>query len=335
MATHKIKSERKGSVRLPDFTAKTIEASALSQMTPWLYNSINVDALHNAGYTGEGQVIAVLDTGTIEHPDLVDTVIGYKEFGTPSGQSAMKDRNGHGVWCHGIMAAQNNTHGIKGTTHSSKFLIQKVLSDGGYGSLREVVKAGDDAAANGATIITASLGAMKYSKLVAAAIKRWTDAGIVFICAAGNEGRNGLSYPGRDPRSITIGAIDQTHKIAGFSSVGKEVDVVAPGVELLSCWKDGGYAKLSGTSMATPVVAGIVACIKSIPENKDFQTQKQIERLLSNTADDYGTTGHDHYYGHGLINPERAMNTVLGVNTFTKENALASLSYAVNYVQTT
>ena len=116
------------------------------------------------------------------------------------------------------------------------------------------------------------------------------------VIAAGNSGNAGVSFPGCVSTALTVGAVDSKDSIASFSGRGSAVDVTAPGVSLYSTWLGTGYATLSGTSMATPVVSGTVALVKSA--HPDW-TPAQVINAIKTTAKDLGAVGFDNNYGNG------------------------------------
>lgn len=162
----------------------------------------------------------------------------------------------------------------------------------------------------GADVISMSLGSPQPSERLRAAILRAIEAGALVVCAAGNEGRaRSVNYPAKWPATAAIGAVDESGRIARFSSRGPEVTVCAPGVNILSTYVGGGYARLSGTSMATPFVAGVAAL--AISERREAGaerlTQAAFLELLKETARDAGAPGPDETYGSGLISPDQVI----------------------------
>lgn len=212
---------------------------------------------------GRGIKIAVLDTGIdVNHPDLEAAIAGHADF---SGDG-IEDRNGHGTHCAGIIAAQPNGVGFVGAAPDARLLIGKVLDDKGRGSLNMVANGVDWAVERGADIISMSLGGSQGSDRLYRSIHNALAKGISVICAAGNDGSlfaNSIGYPGRYGGVITVAAHDRNGQPSGFSSRGGEIDFMAPGQDIWSTYREGGYAKLSGTSMATPFAAALAALILS------------------------------------------------------------------------
>jgi subtilisin len=212
---------------------------------------------------GKGIKVAVLDTGIdTDHPDLKDAIADSKDF---SGDG-IEDANGHGTHCAGVIGARMNGVGFVGVAPQCELLIGKVLNNSGSGSYESIAGGIDWAVAQGADIISMSLGGPATEPKLHRAIHLALAEGRTVICAAGNEGAfgvNTIGYPGRYGSVITIAAHDPQGNPAGFSSRGGEIDFMAPGTNIWSTYKDGGFAELSGTSMATPFVAGMAALLLS------------------------------------------------------------------------
>jgi subtilisin family serine protease len=215
-----------------------------------LSGSVNVD-------------VAVIDTGIdASHPDL--NVIDGVNFAKGKSWS---DGNGHGTHVAGTIAAKNNEFGVVGVAPGANLYAVKVLDNRGSGFMSDVIRGVDWVAANADTIEVAnmSLGGSTSSTLNAA-VENAVNAGVVFVVAAGNESTDACSKsPASTPSAITVSALDDRltnnldDPIASFSNYGSCVDMIAPGVLILSTWKGGDYNTISGTSMASPHVAGAAA----------------------------------------------------------------------------
>lgn len=231
--------------------------TAQAQETPWGITRIG----GAVNYTGTG-VAWVIDTGIdLTHPDLNVSQTRGRNFVTTG--ASPNDDNGHGSHVAGTIAAKNNTVGVIGVAAGALVIPVKVLSASGSGSNSGVIAGVDYVATNGKVgdVANMSLGggistALDNSVINAAA------KGIKFALAAGNESQNANnSSPGRVNGSniYTVSAFDINNQFASFSNYGNPpIDVSAPGVSIKSTYKSGGYATLSGTSMATPHVAGIL-----------------------------------------------------------------------------
>lgn len=227
---------------------------------------------------GEGVTIAILDTGCdLNHPDLKDQIIGGRNFTTDdaSDQNQFQDYNGHGTHVAGIIAATENNIGVVGVAPAAKLLILKVLDKEGSGQYEWIVNGILYAIEQKVDVISMSLGGPEDVPELHEAIKNAVKNNILVVCAAGNEGDGNdqtdeYGYPAAYNEVISVGAIDLNHRSSQFSNSNKEIDLVAPGEKILSTYLDGKYASLSGTSMATPHVAGALALIK-IMANASFE----------------------------------------------------------------
>lgn len=197
----------------------------------------------------------------------------------------------------------DNDFGIIGVAPKAHLYPVKVLGDDGSGSIQSIVQGIDWAIQNQMDIISMSLGcSVDPGPMLHNAVKRARAAGIIIVAASGNE-NTGVGWPAAYDEVIAVGALDQTFGRAGFSNFGQELDVIAPGTDILSTYLNGSYAKLSGTSMATPVVAGVIALIQSFCRKQGVQaTPERIMQLIQERSVDLGTDGHDHNFGNGLIN---------------------------------
>ncbi|MEU7055399.1 S8 family peptidase [Streptomyces sp. NPDC046197] len=237
-----------------------------------------------AGYTGRGVKIAVLDTGVdATHPDLRNQVIAARNFSTAADAT---DHFGHGTHVASIAAGTGaKSHGkYKGVAPGARILNGKVLDDTGSGDDSGILAGMEWAAQQGADIVNLSLGgpdAPGIDPLEAEVGKLSAEKGILFAIAAGNDGPESIGSPGSADAAITVGAVDKKDELAGFSSTGPRIgdsavkpDVTAPGVGITAAAAKGsaidqetgekpaGYLTLSGTSMATPHVAGAAALLK-------------------------------------------------------------------------
>ena len=255
-----------------------------------------------AGYNGKGVKIAVLDTGVdATHPDLKDQVIESKNFTSAADAT---DHFGHGTHVASIAAGTGaKSHGkYTGVAPGAKILNGKVLDDTGSGDDSGILAGMEWAAAQGADIVNLSLGGYdtpEIDPLEAEVNKLSKDKGILFAIAAGNEGPQSIGSPGSAESALTVGAVDGNDKLADFSSTGPAADgsikpdVTAPGVDITAAAAKGslidqevgenpdGYLPISGTSMATPHVAGAAAILKQ--EHPDWGYQ-ELKSALTGSA---------------------------------------------------
>lgn len=250
---------------------------------------------------GTGVITAVLDTGgDIRHPDLANRIVESRDF-TGSRGGPNDDRNQHGTHCLGTVGAANPMIGV---SQGCKLLCGKVLSDSGSGADSGIANGIDWAVAQGAEVISMSLGG-SYSTTIEAACKRAADAGVWVIAAAGNSGAGGVDYPGKLAACISVAAIDRNFRVANFSSRGDKLDCSGPGVDIVSCKPGGGYQSMSGTSMATPFIAGVMTLLRGVLKSQKLPMPNtdELRKLLFNRAVDLGTPGDDRDYGPGWVSP--------------------------------
>ena len=282
------------------------------------------------GYTtGRSDVIiAILDTGVYtKHLDLAENIWtnpleiqdnGIDDDGNgfiddvhgwnfPDGNNQIYDDYGHGTHVAGIAAARiNNGIGIAGMAGNATIMSVDVFNYG-IGTYEDLIRAIIYATDNGARVINMSLGASSYSRGEEAAVDYAWYHGAILVAAAGNTGRNTYHYPAAHPNAIAVAATDASDNRAGFSTYGDFVDVAAPGASIYSTLKSGGYGTMSGTSMATPHVAGLAGLLFSL--NPQL-TNAQVRELIEKNVDDLGATGWDPYFGNGRINARRALAAV-------------------------
>jgi subtilisin family serine protease len=293
-------------------------ARALGQSSPfpdvanlggnnWGNDLVKAPEVWARGYTGQGIVVAVVDTGVdYTHSDLdanmwvntrevagngldddgngyVDDVRGWDFIGNDNDP---RDGNGHGTHVAGTIAGENNGTGVTGVAYNARIMAVKVLSDSGSGSNISVANGIRYAANNGAQVINLSLGG-GYSSDIYSAIQYATGRGSIVVMASGNEGASQPGYPAfhATEYGLSIGAVDSNSRIASFSNRAGTNSamrhVVAPGVSVYSTVPNNGYASYNGTSMATPHAAGVVALMLSA---NGGLSHAQVRDMVTGTA---------------------------------------------------
>lgn len=251
---------------------------------------------------GDNVTVAVVDTGIAKHDALNEAVVEYRNF---TSDSDLHDSNGHGTHCAGVIGARSGL--AKGIAPGTKLLSMKVLGHSGMGSNTAVAEAVRCATEAKVDIISMSLGSTRPDAQLHEAIRRAHQAGIIVVCAAGNDG-GAVNYPAAFTETIAVGAVDRNGNLCEFSSRGKEICVAAPGAEITSTWLANGYATVSGTSMAAPFVSGVLALYVSA-QKKDGApiSHASVTKALSETCRDVGEVGKDHHYGWGLLDPHKML----------------------------
>ena len=223
--------------------------------------------ISKVGYgDGTGKTAWVLDTGIdFDHPDLNVDVNRARSF-VPDVTSA-DDENGHGTHVAGIIGAKNNTIGVLGVASGATLVPLKVLDKDGIGKLSYIIQALAYVSTSGKAgdVVNMSLGEDVASDVLDQQVQSTANRGILISIAAGNDSKQASQFsPGRanGQNIFTVSAVDSLNNFASFSNYGNDaVDFAAPGVRILSTYKDGKYAKMSGTSMAAPHVAGLLLLV--------------------------------------------------------------------------
>lgn len=273
---------------------KLLPFSVLEKTKPsWANAHIHAKEMWKRGYMGDGVVVAVLDTGcSITHPYIKHSIIGGMNFTTDHmGRSSdFSDNNGHGTHICGIIsAAYNRKNGMSGVAPNAKLLVLKVLGEDGSGDISPILKAMNMAVnwrgpgGKRVNIIGMSFGTEQNYRELEDAVNRAADNNILVVAAAGNDGdgthkTDEIIYPGYYNSVVQVGASDINDEPAAFSNSNKRLDIIAPGVDILSLGLNNNYTVMSGTSMACPHVAGGAALIISyyMKEFGYVPTRKEI-----------------------------------------------------------
>lgn len=214
--------------------------------------------------------VAVIDSGICAaHPDLAGRVLSGWDY--VDDDANPNDVYGHGCGVSSVIAANiDDATGMAGIAPNAMILPLRVLNASGSGSYSDVAQAITDAANQGADVINLSLGGSASSTLLQDAVNYATSRGAIVIAAAGNDGANRALYPAAYPEVISVGALDQNLNIASFSNYGAQIDVWAPGTNIVTAHLNDGYAMQNGTSFAAPIVSGIAAMEIALGRDLDF-----------------------------------------------------------------
>ncbi|MEJ3742981.1 S8 family serine peptidase [Actinomycetes bacterium KLBMP 9797] len=281
-----------------------------------------------AGHTGKGTTVAVLDTGIdTDHPDLADAVTAARNF--TDAESGVDDRFGHGTHVAGIITGSGAASGGKyqGVAPDAKLLNGKVLDDFGGGYESEIIAGMQWAVEQGADVVNMSLGTPfpgDGTDPMEQAVNQLTkDSGTLFVISAGNSGPDGfIGSPGAADEALTVGAVDKNDALADFSSRGPrwgdralKPDITAPGVDIVASLADGAllaedwpvvdgrYLQLPGTSMAAPHVAGAAAILAG--QHEDWDADELKPALMGSAKPSDGPTVYEQ--GAGRLDVARAV----------------------------
>ena len=240
----------------PAFAEIRPEIDPAEKEVPWGVKRVNASAAWDYG-SGAGVKVAVVDTGIdFNHPDLAPNYKGGYNAVAPAEQPL--DDQGHGTHVSGTIAAVKDLKGVVGVAPKVDLYGVKVLDKNGSGQYSWIVAGIEWAILNKMDVINMSLGGGSGTEAMKQVMIKARQAGVTVVCAAGNDS-GPVNYPAKYPEAIAVSASDSADKIASFSSRGAELALIAPGVNVYSTKKGGGYTSMSGTSMACPHAAGLAA----------------------------------------------------------------------------
>ncbi|HAL73556.1 MAG TPA: peptidase S8/S53 subtilisin kexin sedolisin [Clostridiales bacterium] len=292
---------------------RDVQIFALEDSYPWGIRQVGADSVHSTyNNKGAGVKIAIIDTGVdYNHPDLAGRYAGGYDF--VNNDSNPMDDNNHGTHVAGTIAAVINEAGIVGVAPEVSVYALKVLNRRGSGNFSDVIAALDWCVENGIQVTNNSFGSSTDPGIsVQLAYDNAYNAGVLHVASAGNSGTsdgtgNTVGFPAQYESVIAVAATDSLNQRASFSSTGPAVELAAPGSNIYSTIRNGSYATYSGTSMASPHVAGTAALVIA----SGISGPASIRSQLQATADDLGSTGRDNWYGYGLVDADEAAGVVL------------------------
>lgn len=291
----------------------------------WHYNMIKAPEAWIVTPGSSAVKIAVLDTGIdTTHPNLQNYISTSLSRNFTGGSTTdVTDRQGHGTHVAGTIASYGS---VSGVMQVATLVAVKVLGDDGSGSTYGIVEGILYASQIGADAINMSLGGGGFDQSMADACKTASQNGTVVVAATGNDGASTVSYPGAYPYVIGVGSVTNTRARSSFSNYGTGLDVMAPGSDIYSTKPGGGFQTMSGTSMATPHVAGVVGLIRSA--NKSL-TAAQVEDILKRTCQPAGSASQ---YGSGIVDAYAAVLAANGDTPVEKATATTLTTNKATYV---
>ncbi|MDB5097008.1 MAG: Thermophilic serine proteinase precursor [Cyanobacteria bacterium RYN_339] len=301
----------------PDPAWPSMDIPVKGQAALWGIKAIRADQAWDVTAGSPDVEVATIDTGAdMTHLGLAANLDAKNSLNLVERGSVVDDDFGHGTHVAGIIAATSDAAGMLGVAWKTRVMPIRVLGVDGTGSSYDTVSAIEYAVAHKARVINMSLGSPDHSEVEADAIAAAVAANVVVVAASGNEAVDGnyLEYPASYPGVVSVGAIGPDKKRAPFSNYNSFVTVCAPGVDILSTIPtrmnpSEPYGYLSGTSMASPMVAGVAALV--IAAHPGWTAAQVIKQLrvtaqdLNPTTDDPG--GYDIFFGSGLVNAAAAV----------------------------
>jgi len=266
--------ETQESLQIPAKPARTPEEIEI----PWGVKRVNAPGVWNTTM-GEGVKVAVIDTGIdYNHPDLKAVYAGG--YNAVVSTKTPLDDQGHGTHVSGTIAAVRDAKGVVGIAPKVQLYAVKVLDANGSGSYSNIVDGIQWAVNNKMQVINMSLGGGSGTPALQKVMEAADKAGVTIVCAAGNDS-GPVNYPAKYPQAIAVSASDSTDKLAYFSSRGAEIAFIAPGVDVPSTYKGSAYKTASGTSMASPHVAGLAAIAVAGGANTPAKVRAALKKAAS------------------------------------------------------
>ncbi len=287
---------------LPYEVVETGDLATLSEIIDWGIIDFAVPELWKKN-KGWNVTVMVCDTGVSEHEDLNENILFEQSKSFVEGED-VKDLRGHGTSVAGVIAAKDSGFGIIGVSPRAKIIPVKVLSDSGllktHNALENALEYAKDIKPD---IINMSLGGPRpQSDHFHNLVKELYNLNIPIICAMGNSGDKHSCFPAEYLETIGVTSYKKDRGISNFSSRSNNADFAFPGENILTTSLNNQYSIVNGTSFAAPFLAGIIAIIigEYKKQNKPY-TIENIKNILIQSSKDYGPSGKDKYYGHGII----------------------------------
>ncbi|HBN90028.1 S8 family serine peptidase [Rheinheimera aquimaris] len=275
----------------------------MAQTTPYGISMVQADQVSDS--SAGNTKVCVIDTGfDADHEDLQGSgVTGYAFSGHGTWYT---DGNGHGTHVAGTMVALNNNTGVVGVIGSGQagvHIVKIFNNSGNWTTASNLITAIQSCKDAGAKVVNMSLGGGSSNQTENNAMTNFYNGGMLLVAAAGNDGNTSFSYPASYNSVVSVAAVNSSGSLASFSQRNSQVEIAGPGVSVNSTWNNGGYNSISGTSMASPHVAGVAALVWS---NHPQCTAAQIRSALNATAEDRGSAGRDTSYGWGIVKAKAA-----------------------------
>ncbi len=278
-----------------DHLRRTFGDPYFRRYQPYLRRSMDIDTAWKRS-SGRGVTVAVVDTGVDPNHEDLPKLLRGRDF--VSGDKNASDTNGHGTFVAGVIAAKrNNGRGIAGVSRAS-ILPVRVLNARGFGRDSDISRGIRWAANNGADVINLSLGGGRSSQILKDAVRAATRKGALVVAASGNGGGTRPMYPAAYSQVVAVGATDLRDRMTWFTDHGPWLDVVAPGVDIISTVPRDSYAIGDGTSFSSPLVAGAAAL--ALSDHRRWSVSKLRAALIRGAAD-AGPVGPDPFTGVGVI----------------------------------
>jgi major intracellular serine protease len=301
---------------LPPYSiSKVGDIETLSESINWAISDLDIPEVWKKT-NGENVVIVQIDSGVPDHEDINDNIIFDKCKSFVDGEDLWDNSQGHATSVAGLMSSARNMYGTVGIAHKSKLICLKVIGKSGFCDQSSINRALEYCLEIKPDIINMSVGGPGPMSDVHQTIKKLNSQNIVVVCSAGNNGNKknkSILYPAVFDEVIAVGSYSPSTITSRslFSCIGPEIDVSAPGEELLTTAIKNQYCLFTGTSASSPVVSGIFALYISYLKSNNIQyTAQSVKSDIIKACKDVGIDGFDHEFGWGIISPKLLFQTI-------------------------
>lgn len=301
---------------LPPYAISNVgDIETLSESINWAVSDLDIPELWKKTQ-GENITIVQIDSGVPDHEDLNNNIIIDKCKSFVEGEDYWDKSQGHATSVAGLMSSVRNTYGTVGIAHKAKLICLKVIGKSGFCTQDSIKKALDYCVSLKPDIINMSVGGPTAMPEVHEIIKKLNDIDIVIVCSAGNNGEKqnkSILFPAVYDEVLAVGSYSPTTITSRsiFSCIGPQIDLSAPGEELLTTSLNNQYCLFTGTSASAPVISGVIALyISYLKKNKIPYTAQSVKDVILKNCKDVGKDGFDHEFGWGIISPKKIFQTL-------------------------
>lgn len=310
-------SKLEDNCQLPPYVIHQIgDIETLSQVANWGITDLDIPEVWKKTQ-GESVVVAILDSGIPNNDDVNPNILLDKCRSFIANE--WDDTIGHATHITGICSSLDNSLGVVGVAPQSKIVNIKVLSNNGFSTETSITEGLKYCLGLKPDIINMSLGGKNPMPEALEVIKKLDAQGIIMVASAGNNGEKkdkSILYPAVYDQCIAVGSYSPTTITSKslFSCIGPEIDLAAPGDQILSTYLNNQFAVLSGTSMSAGVVSGVIALyISYLKKNKIPYTAQSVKDTILKNCKDVGAEGFDQEFGWGIISPKKIFQTLQSV----------------------
>lgn len=304
---------------LPPYTISNIgDIETLSESINWAISDLDIPEIWK-NTKGDNVIIVQLDTGVPVHEDINNNILIDKCVSFVSGEDVWDKSQGHATSVAGLMSSVQNAYGTIGIAHKAKLICLKVIGKSGFCTQDSIKRALEYCLEIKPDIINMSIGGPTPMPDVHEVIKKLDKANVIMVCSAGNNGSKNdksILFPAVFDEVLAVGSYSPTTITSKslFSCIGPEIDLSAPGEDLLTTALNNQYCLFTGTSASAPVISGIIALyISYLKKNGIPYTAQSVKEAILKNCKDVGKDGFDEEFGWGIISPKKLFQTLQSV----------------------